>query len=108
MSSANDRPLEERLSPTAAEFFTNLTSAEQDEVVDRITQLRVDPEVDGEEIFEVETAPARWRVAVDPNFLVYFRVDGDTLLVDSIIRTDKPVKNLLNKRNMAQSKLSKR
>jgi len=105
MSSARSKPLEERLSPTAAEFFTSLSPEEQDLVSEQITGLRVENDVDGEGIFEVATAPARWRVAVDPSFTVYFRVDGESLLVDSINRTERPVKNLLTKRNIAQSKL---
>ena len=105
MSSARSKPLEERLSPTAAEFFTSLTSDEQDRVSEQINGLRLENDVDGEGIFEVATSPANWRVAVNPSFTVYFRVDGETLRVDSISRTERPVKNLLTKRNNAQSKL---
>ena len=78
MRSSAKAHYEERLAEAAAESFLSLPPEAQAKVKGLIESIREDPAVDDERVFELKTKPVSFRVLVDPDYTLYFRLEDDS------------------------------
>jgi hypothetical protein len=83
---------EERLAEAAAESFLRLPPEGQEKVKGLIESIRESPVVDDERVFELKTKPVSFRVLVDPDYTVYFRLEGDQVWIYTIQETSPDVR----------------
>ena len=102
MTSERTPRREERLSTRFKDFYESLGRADQDRIDSLVQQILVDPAVDGQTIFDLAVPPIMWRVLVETEFTIYFRVStllGDNPVMriqfDTVRRTLSSIRDML-------------
>ncbi|MFN0148816.1 MAG: hypothetical protein ACKVT1_20120 [Dehalococcoidia bacterium] len=88
-------PLEERLSDTSGEFYLGLPSEKRERIGELVSYLRKYPDIDNVRVFRYtpdDTDQREWRVLVESDYTLYFRVDGSQALIDLITETSPDVR----------------
>ena len=98
-----DRQYEERLSETAAAYFQSLTEERKARVADLVRSILATPDTDGARTFDLLVPPVAWRVRIEDDYTIYFRVVGYpddnrwVIEIDAIKETGGSLRDMLQR-----------
>lgn len=91
-----ERP-EERLTSSAVETVRGLSSEGRRRVEFLVERIRNNPEVDDRDIYDVPTKTVSFRVLVDPEYKIFFRLEGNIVRIYTISPTSDSLRRALAK-----------